>query len=344
MERNDFIFSMPQLREYLTQKGVSAQNAGISKNLSHPFYLLVPKYYIDLINWHDKNDPLRKMVIISDLESDIRKYEREDPIGDKPRTRVPGIIHRYPDRCLLMLTNICAVHCRFCFRKSLLDQNKADYKQSLTYISNHEEIWEVILSGGDPFMLTDHFIRTLYSDLRKINHVKTLRFHTRTPAVYPKRVTDEFIQSLDPALPTSIVIHINHPREITPEFIEVVDKMKKKGLLLLSQTVLMKGVNDDSKILADLFKKLILVGIKPYYLHHPDLAQGTHYFRVSVEEGKRIYTSLRGTISGICIPEYVIDTPGGYGKIPVMWFQKIHSNTYSAKNFEGKQIEYMENL
>lgn len=343
MNRQDFIFSSLQLADYLKSKGISFDSSELLPDTGKPFYTLIPKYYIDLIDWSDSNDPLKKMILPSSLEDKIYEYEQNDPIGDHSHEPVPGIVHRYPDRCLLMLTNMCAVHCRFCFRKNLLDTNKAHYEDAMKYIEGRTELWEVIFSGGDPFMLTDYFLKKVTDRLDKVKHLKLIRFHTRTPAVYPKRVTDEFIESIQSSKHTNVVIHINHPREITPEFIESVNQMKKAGIMLLSQTVLMKDINNSTETLTSLFKQLTENGVKPYYLHHLDPAAGTHHFRVSVERGKRLYHSLRGNISGHCIPEYVIDTPGGHGKIPVMWFEKISEKEYQAVNFEGRKIRYTDN-
>lgn len=338
MNKSDFVFSFRELESYLGRNVLTpTESSGTT-----PFFLLIPKYYVDLINWDDPNDPLRKMVVTSNLEADTHEYEREDPIGDKTHSPVPGIVHRYPDRCLLNLTNICAVHCRFCFRRNLLDKNTAHMQQSLEYIRNHAEIWEVILSGGDPFMYTDTFLGTLLQKIRDISHVRMIRFHTRTPAVYPARVTESFADIVASASPATVVLHVNHPRELTPLFSEAVMRLKHTGVMLLSQTVLMKDINNDTATLTQLFRGLVEIGVKPYYLHHLDVAAGTHHFRVSVEEGKKLIQSLRGTISGTCMPEYVLDTPGGNGKIPVLWFDITAPGTYEADNFQGKRIQYVD--
>lgn len=189
-------------------------------------------------------------------------------------------------------------------------------------------------------MLTDYFLKKVTDRLNAVEHVKVIRFHTRTPAVYPKRVNAEFLKSISSNKKTIVVMHINHAREITSEFIDTAHQMTKSNIMLLSQTVLMKDVNTSPDELTALFKKLVEIGVKPYYLHHLDPAAGTHHFRISVEEGKKIYQSLRGNLSGHCIPEYVIDTPGGHGKIPVMWFERVSEKEYEALNFEGRTIRY----
>lgn len=343
LNKNDFIFSFKDLREYLSKKGWEIAKTGLKEEIKNNFSLMIPKYYLDLIDWDDPKDPLRKMVLTSSLENDVKKYEIEDPISDRADMKVPGIIHRYPDRCLLMLTNTCAVHCRFCFRKSLLKNNTVDLTKSLEYIKTHKDIWEVILSGGDPFMLSNEFLNKVITSLRKIQHIKVIRFHTRAPVVYPKRIDKDFIRIISKAYPLVIVFHINHPREITSGFIKKVEQLKSSKALLLSQSVLLKDINNDPKILADLFKKLTEVGIKPYYLYHLDKAKGTHHFRVSTEEGKRIIRELQGKISGICLPEYVVDLPEANGKIPVLWLKKVSQKSYSAINYQGKKIIYRDN-
>lgn len=343
LNKNDFIFSFADLKDYLIQKKLDLKKVGLEE-VKDPFFMMIPKYYIDLIHWHDPDDPLRKMVLTSSLESNIKKYEIKDPIGDRADTKVPGIIHRYPDRCLLMLTNSCAVHCRFCFRKSLLKNNTVDLTKSLNYLKKHKEVWEVILSGGDPFMLTNDFLQQVISELRKIPHIKIIRFHTRVPVVYPKRINKDFLKIISKAYPLVIVFHINHPKEMTSQFLKKVEQLKSSKALLLSQSVLLKNINNDPKILADLFKKLLEIGIKPYYLHHLDNAIGTDYFRVSIEEGKQIMKELQSKISGICLPEYVVDLPGGNGKVPVFWLKKVSKKSYSVINYQGKKVIYRDKM
>lgn len=341
MNKSDFVLSYSDLKKYLTGKAIDINKAKLTfPMLNTNFPIFVSYYYLDLIDWYDPCDPLRRMVIPDERENDTYDYEQTDPIGDKSHSPVAGIVHRYPDRVLLMLNNNCPVRCRFCFRRNMLYSNTYDFEKSLAYIAKHREIWEVILSGGDPFMLTLLFMAKIVTRLRKINHVKMIRFHTRAPAVYPQAVSDELVNILKSAAPCTVVLHVNHPREITQEFVESVSRLKSAGALLLSQTVLMKGVNDRVEVLAGLFRRLVEVGVKPYYLHHLDLALGTHHFRVSVAKGKKLILGLRGNISGLCIPEYVIDTPGGQGKIPVFWFSNNSEHIYTGINFEGKQIKY----
>lgn len=310
---------------------------------------LIPKFYSKLIDWNNPTDPLLKMVKKDNCENIVMDYEVSDPIGDKPKTVIPGLIHRYPDRVLLNLTQYCAIHCRFCFRKNLLTGKipKIDLKKIFSYLKSHKEIWEVILSGGDPLIMKPEFLKKIIKEINKITHVKTLRIHTRIPVVDPTIISkNSLIQLFEKSLSRDkklvIVVHVNHAKEITKEFQTVVKKFQKIGAIILSQSVLLKDVNNDPKTLTELFRKLIESGVKPYYLHHLDPAKGTHHFRVSIEEGKKIFSSLRGNLSGICLPEYMVEIPGGLGKIPVQWLKKTSPKIYTAKNFEGKDVKYID--
>lgn len=338
MKREDFVFSVAELRAYLDERGLQYDSALLAEE--HPFRLLIPKYYINLINWTDGTDPLLRMVLTSNLEQEVREYEVADPIADKPHSPVPGVVHRHADRCLLMLTNMCAVHCRFCFRKNMLETNRADMQAAIGYISSQKGIREVILSGGDPFTFPDAFMRSVVEKLNTVEHVRLIRFHTRTPVVYPARITNSFLQAFVATTPTTVVLHINHLREITPAFVEAVTQMRKAGAMLLSQTVLMKGVNDSVDALQQLFLGLVEIGVKPYYLHHLDAAAGTHHFRISLELGKQLYAQLRRTTTGVAIPTYVIDLPTGLGKYPVDMFEHTKNGEYAVQLHDGTPHTY----
>lgn len=340
MKREDFVFSVAELRAYLDKQGVKYDPALLVEE--HPFRLLIPKYYIDLIDWTDANDPLLRMVLTSNLEQEVREYEVADPIADKPHSPVPGVVHRHADRCLLMLTNMCAVHCRFCFRKNMLETNRADMRGAIEYIASQKDIREVILSGGDPFTFPDAFMQSVVEQLTSIEHVRLIRFHTRTPVVYPARITDSFLKALIGAKPTTVVLHINHPREITPAFVQSINRLNSSGAMVLSQTVLMKRVNDSADALQELFVRLVEIGVKPYYLHHLDAAAGTHHFRISLARGKELYAKLRQTTTGIAIPTYVIDLPGGLGKYPVDLFKHVSGREYSVQLHDGTLHAYID--
>ncbi|MEI6532846.1 MAG: KamA family radical SAM protein [Candidatus Roizmanbacteria bacterium] len=323
MNKDDFIFSLAGLREYLIQQGYEIEKLNLPKTQGpNSFSLLIPKYYVNLINWNNTHDPLKKMVLYNNLENVTKEYELQDPIDDALNSPVPGIIHRHKNRCLLMLISSCAIHCRFCFRKNLLKNNTVHLEQCLNYISTHNEIWEVIFSGGDPFMLADHFLNEVLQRIKKIDHVKMIRFHSRVPVVYPRRISESFISLLNKATPSTIALHINHPREITEEFRSTIKNLRNGNHLLLSQSVLLKDVNDNGETLTSLFTHLLEIGIKPYYLHHLDKTAGTDHFRVSIDDGKKLMLQLREQLSGTCLPTYVIDIPTKGGKISINEFSE----------------------
>lgn len=306
------------------------------------FPLRIPYQYADQIDWQDAQDPLRLMVMPTRAENIIQPYELADPIGDSEKEVVPGLIHRYPDRCLLLLTSHCRVHCRFCFRREVVgDVRPVDFKAIKNYLQMHPEIHEVIFSGGDPGTFPPAFLDNVCRQLADISHITRWRFHSRVPAVEPGAISDDWLQAVSQFNGKKIiVVHINHPRELTAPVQQLLEKMLRSGILLLSQSVLLKGVNADTATLAELFTALVAAGVKPYYLHHLDRAHGTSQFRVSIEEGKRIFMSLRGTLSSVCMPEYVVDLPGGFGKTPVMWLERLDKKTYKAQTFENKEVIY----
>ena len=248
--------------------------------------------------------------------------ERADPIGDDVHEGTPGLIHRYPDRALLKLVSACAVYCRFCFRRETVGQgeamSKADMAAALAYITAHPEIWEVIVSGGDPLVAAPRRLASLTATLGAINHVKVVRFHTRVPVVAPERVTPALITSLRAEGATTwVAVHANHPAEFTDKSRAALARLADAGIPLVSQTVLLRGVNDDAATLSALMRAFVEARVKPYYLHHADLAPGTAHFRTGIDEGQAMMRSLRGNVSGLCQPTYVLDIPGGHGKVPV---------------------------
>jgi len=276
----------------------------------------------------------------------IKKHELEDPIGDKIRKKVLGLIHRYPDRALLLLSSACHIHCRFCFRKCQFKQkNSFNLDKIYSYLKTNKNITEIIFSGGDPLALSYTFLNKIVFKLLELQNIKIWRFHTRIPVVNPQALSKDLIKLLTKISRSKqlvIVLHINHPNEISDEMITVIKKLQKTGALLLSQTVLLKDINDSFQVLTKLFKNLMQIGIKPYYLHHLDQVQGTDHFRISIKDGKKIYQQLRGNLSGICIPEYVLDLPKGLGKIPVMWLETKDNKQYLTKTFENKLAGYID--
>jgi lysine 2,3-aminomutase len=277
-----------------------------------------------LIDPEDSNDPIARQFIPNALELVTLENENADPIGDHVHSPVAGIVHRYPDRVLFKLVHICAVYCRFCFRREMVGPGKASalpraaYDTALDYIRAHPEIWEVILTGGDPLMLSPRRLTEVMADLAAIDHVRIIRIHTRVPVADPERITPELISALKVTGATTwVALHANHVRELTGKARAACADMIDAGIPMVSQSVLLRGVNDDAATLEALMRGLVECRIKPYYLHHGDLAPGTAHLRTTLEHGQEIMRVLRGRVSGLCQPDYVIDIPGGYGKAPV---------------------------
>ncbi|HXA40133.1 MAG TPA: lysine-2,3-aminomutase-like protein [Phenylobacterium sp.] len=278
----------------------------------------------ELIDAADPHDPIARQFIPSEAELELRADESADPIGDLAHSPVEGIVYRYPDRCLLKLNHACAVYCRFCFRREMvgpegvrpLSPDALD--AAMAYIAERPDIWEVIVTGGDPFILSPRRLRDVMRRLGEIGHVKVVRFHTRVPAVQPQTVTDELVAALEaPGKAVYVALHANHARELTPQARAACARIVDAGIPMLGQTVLLAGVNDDPETLTALMRAMVETRIKPYYLHHADLALGTGHLRTSVETGQAILRAMRGAVSGLCQPTYILDIPGGHGKVPI---------------------------
>ena len=277
-----------------------------------------------LIDPHDPQDPValqfrpdaRELITLAD--------EHPDPIGDHAHAPVEGIVHRYPDRCLLKLVHVCAVYCRYCFRREMVGPagdgmpGAAVLDAAIAYIEAHPEIWEVVLTGGDPFVLSPRRLHDVTARLAAIPHLKVLRWHTRVPVVDPARVTAELVAAIGSSNATTwVVLHANHPRELTTQARDAIARLADAGIPLLAQTVLLKGVNDNAGTLESLMRALVESRVRPYYLHHLDKAPGTAHFRCTLERGRELVRELRERASGICQPTYVLDIPGGHGKTPI---------------------------
>jgi lysine 2,3-aminomutase len=278
----------------------------------------------ELIDRADPNDPIARQFIPSALELVGTPGENADPIGDDAHSPVPGIVHRYPDRVLFKLVHVCAVYCRFCFRREMVGPGKATalsddaYRQALDYIRAHGEIWEVILTGGDPLMLSPRRLAEIMADLAAIDHVRIVRIHTRVPVAAPDRIDGDMAAALRiEGATTWIAVHANHPRELTAAARAACARLSDAGIPLVSQSVLLRGVNDDAAVLEALMRGFVECRIKPYYLHHGDLAPGTAHLRTTIERGQELMRGLRGRVSGLCQPEFVLDIPGGHGKAPI---------------------------
>lgn len=277
-----------------------------------------------LIDPTDADDPIARQYVPNVSELVTQQQESADPIGDAAHSPVKGVVHRYPDRVLFKLVHVCAVYCRFCFRREMVGPGKETamsaetYANALDYIRAHPEIWEVVLTGGDPLMLSARRLREIMTDLAAIGHVKIIRIHSRVPVADPARVTDDLVSVLRvEGATTWFALHANHPRELTGNARAACARLIDAGIPMVSQSVLLRGVNDDAPTLEALMRGFVECRIKPYYLHHGDLAPGTAQLRTTLEDGQKLMQALRGRVSGLCQPDYVLDIPGGHGKIPV---------------------------
>jgi lysine 2,3-aminomutase len=288
------------------------------------YAVAITPHVVGLIDAADPNDPIARQYVPDPAELEATPHENADPIGDAAHSPVKSIVHRYPDRVLFKLVHVCAVYCRFCFRREMVGPGKetalsdAGYADALDYIRSHSEIWEVILTGGDPLMLSARRLREIMADLAAIDHVKIIRIHSRVPVADPSRVTAEVVSALKVAGATTwFALHANHPREFSDDARAACTRIVDAGIPMVSQSVLLRGVNDDAVTLENLMRTFAECRIKPYYLHHGDLAPGTAHLRTTLEEGQKLMQALRGRVSGLCQPDYVLDIPGGHGKAPV---------------------------
>jgi lysine 2,3-aminomutase len=292
------------------------------RRVAEKFAVAVSAEMAALIDPADPADPIAAQFIPSAAELESAPEERADPIGDARWSPLPGIVHRYPDRVLLKPLLLCPVYCRFCFRRETVGKKgavlgPAALARAFAYIRERPQIWEVIVTGGDPFLLSPRRLAAIVRTLDAIPHLAVIRFHTRVPIVDPGRVGTALVAALAAEKAVYVVLHANHPRELTAAARAAAQRLVRAGIPLLSQTVLLRGVNDDAAVLEALFRGLVAMRVKPYYLHHADLAPGTAHFRTGIAEGQSLVKALRGPVSGLCQPTYVLDIPGGYGKVPI---------------------------
>jgi len=299
----------------------------------------------DLVDLADSNDPIARQFVPDVQELAIAPEENPDPIGDAAHSPVEGIVHRYPDRVLLKLVNACAVYCRFCFRREMVGPGQGALAPNaldaaIDYVRRHPEIWEVILTGGDPLVLSARRLKAVVAQLETIRHVKVIRVHTRVPVAAPDRVTPSVVRALRArGKATFVVLHANHPRELTAKVRAACARFIDAGIPMLSQSVLLRGVNDDAETLGALMRKLVECRIKPYYLHQGDLAPGTSHLRTGVAEGQALMRALHGRYSGLCQPIYVLDIPGGYGKSPI-GPRYLSDDCTVIEDFNGRRHTY----
>ncbi len=302
----------------------------------------------ELIDRADPHDPIARQFVPDEAELEPAPGELADPIGDAAHSPVRGIVHRYPDRVLLKPVHACPVYCRFCFRREIVGPagegtlTPAELAAALDYIAARPAIWEVVVTGGDPLIMTPRRLKALVGRLAAIDHVRVVRLHSRVPVVAPERVTGDLVAGLRSAgAATWLVVHANHPRELTPAARAALGRLVDGGIPVLGQSVLLRGVNDDPDVLGALLRGLVEARVKPYYLHHLDLAPGTARFRTSIADGQAIMRALRGPYSGLCQPSYVLDLPGGHGKVPIgPCFLEDAEEPTSVLDHDGRRHRY----
>jgi len=303
---------------------ISPERAAAIKEVAQRYAVAITPAMAQLIASGDNDDPIARQFIPDPRELQHTRSESPDPIGDGLKSPVPGIVHRYPDRVLLKLVHVCPVYCRFCFRREMVGPGKStalsdtEFSAALDYVRANPQIWEVILTGGDPLILSPRRIAEVTAALSAIPHVKILRWHSRVPAVAPERVTPQLVEALSAGDKTVYVaLHANHPRELGDAGRTACKRLVDGGIAMVSQTVLLKGVNDDVETLAALMRRFVELRVKPYYLHHGDLAPGTSHLRTTIADGQALMGALRARLSGLAMPTYVLDIPGAHGKVPI---------------------------
>lgn len=311
--------------------------------------MAITPYYFNLIDPDDLNCPVRQQVIPRVEETHTASWEMSDPCGEDSHSPVPGLVHRYPDRVLFLVTDRCAAYCRYCTRSRLVSNATGydfhpEFDKQLDYIRRTPQIRDVLLSGGDPLLLSDEKLKHLLTELRAIPHVEFVRIGSRIPVFLPQRITPELCAMLKQFHPLFISIHSNHPRELTTEVREALGRLADAGIPLGNQSVLLKHVNDDAAIMKAHVQKLLMCRVRPYYIYQCDLISGSSHLRVSVRKGLEIMEQLRGHTTGYAVPQYVIDAPGGGGKVPVNpeYVLSHNGDRVVIRNFEGKIFEYPE--
>jgi lysine 2,3-aminomutase len=339
--------SLKRPEEFVAAGLIAPERAAEVAAVARRFAVAMTPAMADLVARGDAADPIARQFVPAAGELAAAPEERADPIGDRRLSPVKGIVHRYPDRVLLKPMHLCPVYCRFCFRREQVGPegerlSAGELEAALEYIRAHPAIWEVIVTGGDPFLLSARRLKSLMRALEAIAHVGVIRFHTRVPIVDPARVTPALVAALAAEKAVYVAIHANHPRELTPAARAACRRLSRAGIPLLGQSVLLKGVNDNAATLEALFRGLVAMRVKPYYLHHPDLARGTARFRPSLAEGRALMAALRGRVSGLCQPGYVLDLPGGHGKVPVgpCYAEALEEGAWLIRDPEGMAHRY----
>ncbi|MDY0200237.1 MAG: lysine 2,3-aminomutase [Bacteroidales bacterium] len=338
--------TLEELKKYI--KLTAEEEEGIKKSLQTLRMAITP-YYLSLIEPNNPNCPIRKQAIPSAAETHISPADLLDPLHEDEDSPVPGLTHRYPDRVLFLITDMCSMYCRHCTRRRFAGQKDAslpkdNIDKGIEYIAAHPEVRDVLLSGGDSLLVSDEVLEDIIKRLRAIPHVEIIRIGSRTPVVLPQRITDDLVNMLKKYHPIWLNTHFNHSNEITAESAEACEKMANAGIPLGNQSVLLRGINDCPNIMKRLVHKLVMIRVRPYYIYQCDLSMGLEHFRTPVSKGLEIIESLRGHTSGFAVPTFVVDAPGGGGKTPVMPQYVISQmpGKIILRNFEGVIASYTE--
>ncbi len=315
----------------------------------HHLALAITPYFFNLIDVNDANCPIRRQVVPRIEETQPAAWESIDPLNEDEHMPVPGLVHRYPDRVLFLVTDRCAAYCRYCTRSRVVSgvgdqQLHTEFTEAINYIREHTEVRDVLLSGGDPLLFSDERLEHILNQLRAIPHVEFLRIGSRIPVFLPQRVTPELCAMLRKYHPLWMSIHTNHPREATAEVREACGRLADVGIPLGNQAVLLRGVNDDAVVMRELMHKLLMMRVRPYYIYQCDPVHGTHHLRATVQKGIEIIEALRGHTTGYAVPQFVIDAPGGGGKVPIgpEYVLARDKQRVILRNYEGKVFEYPE--
>jgi lysine 2,3-aminomutase len=340
------ITSFSELKKYLV---LTEEEEALAADNEFSFRMAITPYYLSLINQDDPNDPVRKQAIPAIMESFLSKNDMADPLHEDVDSPAKGLTHRYPDRTLLLVTDQCSMYCRHCTRRRKAGETDMavpmeEINKGIEYIRQHKEVRDVILSGGDPLTLGEDRLEEIISQIYAIDHVDIIRIGSRTPVVQPQRITDELCAMLKKYPPIWFNTHFNHPNEITPESSEALRKLAEAGVVLGNQTVLLKGVNDHVEVMKKLVHLLVKNRVRPYYIYQCDLSEGISHFRTPISKGIEIIESLRGHTSGLCVPTFVVDAPGGGGKIPVQpnYILSQMPGRVILRNYEGFITTYTE--
>jgi lysine 2,3-aminomutase len=347
-ELTQCVRTVEQLEKYLPLSDREAMKQTLKQ-----MRLSITPHTLKLIDFADPNDPILLMTVPQEVELRVTPEELIDPIGDEAKSPIPFLTHRYPDRVLVYASFSCSAYCRFCFRRFKTGQatpgpTESDMDRMCEYLRAHPEVDEVILTGGDPLTLMDAQLELFLKKFRAVETIQRIRIHTRVPVNLPSRITPTLVELfqryMDVTHPIFIVTHFNHPRELAPENIQAIATLVNGGVVVRNQSVLLRGVNDSVEVLKELFKRLTNSRIVPYYLHQLDLARGTSHFRVPIERGIELMRTLQGSVTGIALPKYMLDIPGGKGKIPLQhsYLTKMSEHTYQVENFAQEIFAYLE--